>query len=83
MRVKMAEAVTLAGLHGQQAVDRAPGAAATAGRFADGDLAAILTHQAAASPAGTSRAGDGHTLAQGTGGWTAVGAGTAVGGEGR
>jgi len=84
MRVKMAEAVTLAGLHGQQALDRALGAAATAGRFADGDLAAILIHQAAASPAGTSRASEGHTLAQGTGGWTALGTSTSTaGGEGR
>lgn len=31
MRVKMAEAVTLAGLHGTGTVDRALGAAATAG----------------------------------------------------
>ncbi len=78
-----AEAVTLAGLHGQEAADRALGAAATAGRFADGDLAAILAHQAAASPAGTSRAGEGHTLAQGTQGWTALGAGTSSGQESR
>lgn len=75
MRVKMAEAVTLAGLHGSGTVDRALGAAATAGRFADGDLAAILTHQATAAPGGTSRAGEGHTLAQGTAGWNALGNG--------
>jgi hypothetical protein len=44
----MAEAVELARLHDAATVDRALGQAATAGRFADGDLAAILAHQAAA-----------------------------------
>jgi hypothetical protein len=41
----MAEAVDLAKLHGNQHVDRALGTCAEAGRFADGDLAAILAHQ--------------------------------------
>ncbi|MEX5712383.1 IS21 family transposase [Parafrankia sp. FMc6] len=75
VRAKMTEAVALARSHGQAEVDRALGAAATAGRFADGDLAATLTHQATTAPGGTSRAGEGHTLAQGTGDWTALGAG--------
>jgi hypothetical protein len=69
VRSKMAQAVQLAALHGAQAVDRALGQAAAAGRFADGDLAAILAHQASAAPGGLSRAGEGRTLAQGTGGW--------------
>lgn len=43
MRVKVAEAVELGRLHGSGVVDRALGQAATAGRFADGDVAAILT----------------------------------------
>ena len=42
----MAEAVDLAALHDPAAVDRALGQAATAGRFAHGDLAAIVAHQA-------------------------------------
>jgi len=45
VRRKMAEAVDLAKLHGTREVERALGACADAGRFADGDLAAILTHQ--------------------------------------
>ncbi|ONH31108.1 IS21 family transposase [Pseudofrankia asymbiotica] len=75
MRVKMAEAVTLAGLHGPGTVDQALGSAATAGRFADGDLAAILTHQATTTGGPTSQVGEQHTLAQGTGGWNALGRG--------
>jgi hypothetical protein len=46
-RRKMAEAVDLAKLHGNEQVDRALATCADAGRFADGDLAAILTHQQA------------------------------------
>ena len=55
VRAKMAEAVQLAALHGAAAADRALGQAAAAGRFADGDLAAILAHQAA--PPAASRPG--------------------------
>ena len=69
VRSKMARAVQLAALHGAGPVDRALGRAAAAGRFADGDLAAVLAHQAAAAPGGTSQAGESRTLAQGTGGW--------------
>ena len=42
---QMAEAVDLAKLHGTVEVERALRTCADAGRFADGDLAAILTHQ--------------------------------------
>jgi transposase len=45
LRRKMAEAVDLAKLHGTAEVERALRACADAGRFADGDLAAILAHQ--------------------------------------
>lgn len=45
VRRKMAEAVALAKLHGEAEVDSALGAAAEAGRFADGDLASILEHR--------------------------------------
>jgi hypothetical protein len=65
----MAQAVQLAALHGAEAADRALGQAAAAGRFADGDLASILAHQASAAPGQPSRAGEERTLAQGTGGW--------------
>jgi len=69
VRAKMAEAAQLAVLHGAATVDRALGEAAAAGRFADRDLASILAHQAAAGRGEASRAGEQHTLAQGTGGW--------------
>jgi len=70
VRVKMARAVQLAALHGAAAVDLALGQAATAGRFAHGDLNAIISHQATAAAPGTARqAGEQATLAQGTSGW--------------
>ncbi|GAC1577095.1 MAG: hypothetical protein NVS3B18_10880 [Candidatus Dormibacteria bacterium] len=47
VRRKSAEAVDLAKLHGAGEVDAALRAAAGAGRFDDGDLAAILAHRAA------------------------------------
>ena len=69
VRAKMAQAIQLAALHGAAAVDRALGQAAAAGRFADGDLAAILTHQASAAAGEPSRATEQSSLAQGTSGW--------------
>jgi hypothetical protein len=69
VRAKMAAAVQLAALHGAAATDRALGQAAAAGRFADGDLAAILAHQASAADGEPSRAGEQSSLAQGTAGW--------------
>jgi hypothetical protein len=69
VRAKMTEAVQLAALHGTATADRALGEAAAAGRFADGDVAAILAHQASATAGEPSRAGEDRTLAQGTGGW--------------
>jgi hypothetical protein len=69
VRAKMTEAVQLAALHGATATDRALGEAAAAGRFADGDLSAILAHQASAAAGEPSRAGEHASLAQGTAGW--------------
>jgi hypothetical protein len=69
VRAKMAQAVQLAALHGAAGVDRALGQAAAAGRFADGDLAAILARQALAATGEPSRAGEQSSLAQGTAGW--------------
>ena len=75
VRAKMAEAVDLGRLHDAAAVDRALGQAAAAGRFAEGDLAAVLAHQAAAAGGPERRAGEDHTLAQGTAGWAGLGDG--------
>ena len=69
VRAKMAQAVQLAVLHGAAGADRALGQAAAAGRFADGDLAAILAHQASAAEGEPSRAGEQSSLAQGTAAW--------------
>jgi hypothetical protein len=69
VRAKMAAAAALAALHGAAVTDRALGQAAAAGRFADGDLAAILAHQASAAEGEPSRAGEQSSLAQGTAGW--------------
>lgn len=66
IRAKMAEAVSLAKLHGPDALDRALGQALAAGRFADGDLAAILAHGA---DGGLTRPGETHTLQPGTSAW--------------
>jgi transposase len=48
VRRKMSEAVDLAKLHGSESIERALAVCAEAGRFGDGDLAAILAHQACA-----------------------------------
>jgi len=71
VKVKMADAVTLARLHGVERVDWALGHAATYDRFADGDVASIL----AAHPAGEHRsADDAHSLQAGTRAWNGFGA---------
>ena len=61
----MAEAVTLASLHGQSAVDAALGLAAMAGRFGAGDLDSILVHGAGAVAGAVVPPAE-HSLAQGT-----------------
>jgi transposase len=71
MKVKMADAVTLARLHGPDRVDWALGHAATHGRFAEGDLAAIL----AANPPGQRRSADEtHSMQPSTKAWDRFGA---------
>lgn len=71
IRAKMAEATTLAKLHGNHVVDRALGTAALAGRFDDGDLPAILDHQRHHPAIGQPRrAGKTHSLQPGTAGWS-------------
>jgi hypothetical protein len=69
----MAKAVQLSRLHPAADVDRALGQAAAAGRFGEGGLDTILAHQATAADGTAARAGEDHTLAQGTGRWAALG----------
>jgi hypothetical protein len=74
MRVKMAAAVTTAKLVGGVAVDWALGHAAVNARFGEHDLASILDHQARTRPGQLHRAGEDHSLTQGTARWAALGA---------
>jgi hypothetical protein len=70
IKVKMANAVGLARLHGTDRVDWALGHAASYGRFAEGDLASIL----AANPPGARLSADeGHSLQSGTSAWEGFG----------
>jgi hypothetical protein len=72
IKVKMADAVALARLHGLERVDWALGHAATYQRFADGDLASILV----AHPAGERlRAGEAHSMQPSTRAWEGFGSG--------
>lgn len=73
VRAKMAEAVTLAALHGAVVVDRALGHAALTGRFGDGDLASVIAHLASAPAESWNRAGESASLAAGTGAWERFG----------
>ena len=55
-------------------VDQALGLAATAGRFAEDDLASILDHLAGAGAAGdVVRADEAHSAQPGTSGWEVFG----------
>jgi hypothetical protein len=69
MRVKMAQALSLARLFDPAEVDWALGHAAVHGRFAEADLASILDHHATRPTAGTHRAGEDRSLTQGTSAW--------------
>jgi hypothetical protein len=74
VRRKMAEAVDLAKLHGSEQVEHALKVCAEAGRFADGDLAAILAHEQSGTvipfPA---RASEDCSLQRSTGSWEGFG----------
>jgi len=74
LRRKVAEAVALAKLHGDETVDEALRVAADVGRFAEGDLAAILTHQGAKVIAFPARASDQQSLQRSTAAWEGFGA---------
>lgn len=73
MRVKMAEALTLAKLFDPVEVDWALGHAAVHGRFAEADLSSILDHHARAPQTGEHRASEQRSLTQGTSGWARLG----------
>jgi len=72
-RVKMANAVSLAALHGAEVVDRALTEAAMLGRFAEGDLASIVAHQAGGSGGEQRNASESHSLQPGTSSWEGFG----------
>ena len=72
VRRKLAEAVYLAKLHGGGQVDEALRAAADAGRFADGDLAAILAHHGGEVIAFPAR-GEEQSLQRSTAAWEGFG----------
>lgn len=74
IRAKMATATELATLLGGELVDRALGAAAAAGRFADGDLASIAEHLRAGAASGDVVIADQSFSAQtGTSAWQGFG----------
>jgi hypothetical protein len=75
LRRKLAEATALAKLQGPEAVDEALTVAADAGRFGDGDLAAILAHQRGAQViAFPARASEAQSLQRSTAAWEGFGA---------
>lgn len=80
IETRMAEAVTLAALHGPGPVDRALGTAAMVGRFGEGDLGSIIVHAGSAPVASCSPE---HSLSAGTGAWSALGANDENDEEGR
>jgi transposase len=73
VRRKLAEAIDLAKLHGAGQVDDALRAAADAGRFADGDLAAILAHHGGEVIAFPARANEQQSLQRSTRSWEGFG----------
>jgi transposase len=73
MRIKMAEAVSLAKLGDPVRVDWALGHAAVNGRFGERDLASILAHHAQTRPGPVHVATEDRSLTQGTGSWAALG----------
>jgi len=74
VRSKMTAAVELAALVGAGPVDEALGIAATAGRFAEGDLLAIVEHRAGGAPAAALVVPDEtHSAQPGTAVWASFG----------
>lgn len=82
VRSKMTAALELAALVGTEPVDAALGVAAAAGRFAEGDLLAIVTYRAdGASIAALVVADEHHSVQPGTSAWAIFGARAQVNGE--
>lgn len=74
VRSKMTAAVELAALVGTGPVDEALGIAAAAGRFAEGDLLAIVEHRAGGQPAAALVIADeAHSAQPGTAAWASFG----------
>lgn len=74
VRSKMHAAVELAALVGIEPVDAALGIAAAAGRFGEGDVLAIVTHQSAgASAAALVIPDENHSIQPGTSAWATFG----------
>ena len=73
VRSKMAAAVTLTKLYGGELVDQALASAAAAGRFAEGDLAAIVSYQRHGQRGVPLRASETHSLQPGTAAWSGFG----------
>lgn len=73
VRGKMAAAVTLARIHGNEAVDLALGTAAELERFSADDLPALLRYQATAVLGEARQAGDAQSLQAGTAAWAGFG----------
>jgi transposase len=74
VRSKMTAAVELATLVGTEPVDAALGVAAAAGRFADGDLLAIVEHRASGAPSAELVVADeSHSVQPGTAAWKGFG----------
>jgi transposase len=74
LRRKVAEAIALAKLHGPETIDEALAVAADAGRFGDGDLAAILAHRRGIVIAFPARASEQQSLQRSTRSWDGFGA---------
>lgn len=72
IKVKMAEAVDLAALHGGAPVDRALGTAALVGRFAETDLASLLASILGDEQPERNGASEDHSLQPGTSAWKAL-----------
>jgi hypothetical protein len=74
VRSKMTAAVELAALVGTGPVDEALGIAAAAGRFAEGDLLAIVEHRSGGAPAtALVVAEEAHSVQPGTAAWASLG----------
>jgi transposase len=73
LRRKIAEAVALAKLHGSGDVDEALAAAGAAGRFGEGDIAAILAHRGARVIEFPARVSEQQSLQRSTRSWEGFG----------